>query len=146
MFFGTPHGGADPRGMLQHAAQLVIQAIGYKVNEQIVNTLLPSSERLRELRDEFSPMAHEQQWAIHSFQEQLGMRALGWRKVYESVQFRPSFRLTLRIIRSWKIHRRILTFLESRSPSISGRTMWIYAASVVQKTSSIRKSMLPYDE
>ncbi|KAH7156057.1 hypothetical protein EDB81DRAFT_716016 [Dactylonectria macrodidyma] len=83
MFFGTPHGGADPRKFLQHAAELVIRAIGYKVNEDIVNTLLPSSERLKELRDEFSPMAHEKQWTIHSFQEQLGIKSLNGRKVVE---------------------------------------------------------------
>ncbi|KAI0438491.1 hypothetical protein F4803DRAFT_91608 [Xylaria telfairii] len=83
MFFGTPHGGTDPRGILQHAAELLIKAVGFNVNQQIVNTLLPSSERLRELRDEFSPMAHEQQWIIHSFQEELGVKALGNRKVVE---------------------------------------------------------------
>lgn len=91
MFFGTPHGGADPRGILQHATELVIKAIGFKVNEQIVNALLPSSERLRELRDEFSPMAHEQQWTIHSFQEQLGVKVLNGRKVCEALQFRFQF-------------------------------------------------------
>ncbi|KAJ9648449.1 hypothetical protein H2199_001304 [Coniosporium tulheliwenetii] len=47
IFFGTPHGGADPRGLLQHIAERVIRAAGFTVNEQIVNTLLPSSERLR---------------------------------------------------------------------------------------------------
>ncbi|KAJ9668958.1 hypothetical protein H2201_000784 [Coniosporium apollinis] len=56
IFFGTPHGGADPRGLLQHIAERVIRAAGFTVNEQIVNTLLPSSERLRELREEFGPM------------------------------------------------------------------------------------------
>jgi len=88
MFFGTPHEGADPQGILRHAAELVIKAIGFKVNEQIVNTLLPSSERLRELRDEFSPMAHERQWTIHSFQEQLGIKALNGHKECEPFQFR----------------------------------------------------------
>ncbi|RYP73119.1 hypothetical protein DL769_004280 [Monosporascus sp. CRB-8-3] len=83
MFFGTPHDGADPRGILQHIAELVIKAIGFKVNEQIVNSLLPSSERLGELRDEFGPLAYEQRWIIHSFQEQLGTKALNGRKVVE---------------------------------------------------------------
>ncbi|KAI0399798.1 hypothetical protein F4802DRAFT_533348 [Xylaria palmicola] len=83
MFFGTPHSGADPRGALQHIAELVIKAIGFKVNEQMVDSLLPSSERLAELRDEFGPLAHEQQWIIHSFQEQLGTKALNGRKVVE---------------------------------------------------------------
>ncbi len=83
MFFGTPHGGADPRGILQHVAELVVKAIGFKVNEQIVDALLPSSERLRELKDEFGLMAGEQQWKIHSFQEQLGVKALNGHKVCE---------------------------------------------------------------
>ncbi|RYP75580.1 hypothetical protein DL771_002280 [Monosporascus sp. 5C6A] len=83
MFFGTPHDGADPRGILHHIAELVIKAMGFKVNEQIVNSLLPSSERLGELRDEFGPLAYEQRWIIHSFQEQLGTKALNGRKVVE---------------------------------------------------------------
>lgn len=52
-----------------------------KVNEHIVQTLLPSSERLKELRDVFGPMAQEQNWVIHSFQEQFGVRVLADRKV-----------------------------------------------------------------
>jgi hypothetical protein len=81
IFFGTPHDGADPRGFLQHIAEAVIKAAGIRVNEQIVNTLLPSAERLRELRDEFSPMAHQQDWVIHSFQEELGVMGLNGHKV-----------------------------------------------------------------
>jgi pimeloyl-ACP methyl ester carboxylesterase len=80
-FFGTPHSGADPRGLLQRIAERAIKAAGFSVNEQIVNTLLPSAERLRELRDEFSPMAHQQNWMIHSFQEQLGVKILSGCKV-----------------------------------------------------------------
>ena len=81
IFFGTPHAGADPRSFLHHVAEKVIKAAGLAVNEQIVNTLLPSSERLRELRDEFGPMAQNQGWAIHSFQEQFGVNGLFGRKV-----------------------------------------------------------------
>jgi hypothetical protein len=60
IFFGTPHSGADPRGWVQHTAERAIRAAGFSVNEQIVRTLLPSSDRLRELRDEFGPMARLQ--------------------------------------------------------------------------------------
>ncbi|OCL01720.1 hypothetical protein AOQ84DRAFT_426555, partial [Glonium stellatum] len=81
MFFGTPHGGADPRNFLHRIAEMAIKAAGFKVNEQIINTLLPSSERLRELRDEFIPMVHQSEWIIHSFQEQLGVGLLGGHKV-----------------------------------------------------------------
>jgi hypothetical protein len=84
MFFGTPHGGADPRGFLQRVAEQAIKAAGFRVNDQIVNTLLPSAERLRELRDEFSPMAHQENWIIHSFQEQIGVTLLNGQKVRKS--------------------------------------------------------------
>jgi hypothetical protein len=91
VFFGTPHGGADPRGFLQHIAQTLIKAVGISVNEHVVNTLLPSSERLRELRDEFSPMAHQQSWMIHSFQEELGLMYLNGEKVCKFKIFLPLF-------------------------------------------------------
>jgi alpha-beta hydrolase superfamily lysophospholipase len=82
MFFGTPHGGADPRGLLQLISEKAIRAAGFQVNDQIVNTLLPSSERLKELRDEFGPIAQRQGWIIHSFQEELGVKVLNGRKVF----------------------------------------------------------------
>jgi hypothetical protein len=81
IFFGTPHAGADPRGFLLRIAENVIKLVGFRANEQIVNTLLPSAERLRELRDEFGPMAQGQNWVIHSFQEQYGIMALNGDKV-----------------------------------------------------------------
>lgn len=81
MFFGTPHGGADPRGLRELIAEKVVRAAGFTVNEQIVNTLLPTSERLRELRDEFAPMARQNNWIIYSFQEQYGAPLLNGKKV-----------------------------------------------------------------
>ena len=70
IFFGTPHGGADP---LVDAPHRIIKRLavvaGVSVNESVVNSLLPSAERLRELRDEFHLVADEQNWIIHSFQE-----------------------------------------------------------------------------
>lgn len=81
IFFGTPHSGADPRGWVQHIAERVIKATGFSVNEQIVCTLLPSSDRLKELRDEFGPIARLQNWIIYSFQEQYGVKALNGNKV-----------------------------------------------------------------
>ena len=81
VFFGTPHGGSDPRGVPQRVLQKLVEAVGICVNEQIVNTLLPSSERLKELRDELGPIAQRQRWMIHSFQEGLDLKALGGRKV-----------------------------------------------------------------
>lgn len=81
IFFGTPHGGADPRGWLQHIAERAIKAAGYKVNEQIFNSLLPSSEWLRMLRDEFGPMVRRKKWIVYSFQEQYGVGLLNDNKV-----------------------------------------------------------------
>ncbi|KAK7946866.1 uncharacterized protein PG986_011187 [Apiospora aurea] len=83
VFFGTPHGGADPRSFLKTVAEHVLRATGFTVNQQIADTLLPSSERLRELRDQFPPMARQQGWAIHSFQEQMGVKSLNSGKVVE---------------------------------------------------------------
>jgi len=44
LFLGTPHSGADPRGFLHRIAERVVRAAGWSVNDQVVNTLLPSSE------------------------------------------------------------------------------------------------------
>jgi len=85
IFFGTPHGGADPRGFLQHIAEKVIKAAGFSANEQIANSLLPFSELLRELRENFGPIARQKNWIIYSFQEQYGMTALSGNKVGNSI-------------------------------------------------------------
>jgi hypothetical protein len=81
MFFGTPHAGADPLGFLQRIAKKIVEAIGFSANDQIINSLLPLSESLRKLGDEFGPMAEQQGWMIHSFQEQYGVKALSGNKV-----------------------------------------------------------------
>lgn len=81
MFFGTPHSGADPRELLHHVAEKLFRLAGVSVNEQIVSALLPTSERLRQLRDEFNPIAQKRGWAIYSFQEAYGIRMLGGNRV-----------------------------------------------------------------
>ncbi len=81
IFFGTPHGGSDPRGLLRDVAESLARLVGFRVNEQILETLVPSSERLKQLRDEFGPMAREHNWAIHSFQEEHGIGMLDGKKV-----------------------------------------------------------------
>ena len=83
LFLGTPHSGADPRGFLHRVAERVVRAAGFTVNDQVVKTLLPSSERLHQLRDVFGPMAHERNWIIYCFQEQYGVKALENKKVVE---------------------------------------------------------------
>jgi hypothetical protein len=81
IFFGTPHGGADPLGFSQRIIENLGKILGWRVNKQVVESLMPSSERLMELRDEFGPMALEEGWIIYSFQEQVGISALGGNKV-----------------------------------------------------------------
>jgi hypothetical protein len=65
-----------------------MKGVGFSVNEQIVSALLPDSERLRQLRDEFGPMAQERNWIIHSFREQFGVAALSNQKVRYSARQR----------------------------------------------------------
>ncbi|KAK4449170.1 hypothetical protein QBC34DRAFT_406129 [Podospora aff. communis PSN243] len=83
MFFGTPHAGADPRTFLDRIVEKVFRAAQFTVEEQIIQSLLPTSERLKELRDVFGPMAQERNWTIHSFQEQFGVGILDSGKVVE---------------------------------------------------------------
>jgi hypothetical protein len=82
--FGTPHCGADPRGLIHHVAERVLRVAGFTVNDQLLDSLLPSSERLRELRDEFSRMSREKNWVLYSFQEQYGLKILNGDKVRNS--------------------------------------------------------------
>ncbi|KAG7106194.1 Ankyrin repeat domain-containing protein 50 like [Verticillium longisporum] len=84
LFFGTPHAGADPRGLAHHVVQSIARAMRISANSQVLDTLLPSSERLEELRDHFKPMAIRQNWLIYSFQEALPVQLLG-KKVVEDV-------------------------------------------------------------
>ncbi|EEY21230.1 pfs [Verticillium alfalfae VaMs.102] len=84
LFFGTPHAGADPRGLAHHIVQSIARAMRISANSQVLDTLLPSSERLEELRDHFKPMAIRQNWLIYSFQEALPVQLLG-KKVVEDV-------------------------------------------------------------
>ncbi|KAI0544409.1 hypothetical protein F4679DRAFT_38165 [Xylaria curta] len=81
MFFGTPHGGADPRGYLQRVSESIGRVSKLRLNEEAIRDLLPSSDRLRRLRDEFREMASTQRWKIHSFQEELGLEDLKGDKV-----------------------------------------------------------------
>ena len=81
IFFGTPHGGANPHELLQHVAESVAKIMRCPVNQQIVDMLLPTSARLQELRDDFGLMVRQKNWIIFSFQEQCGTKVLGGKKV-----------------------------------------------------------------
>ncbi|KAI0547904.1 hypothetical protein F4679DRAFT_552524 [Xylaria curta] len=116
IFFGTPHGGADPRGFLLRIAERAVKAAGFSVNEKIVSTLLPSSERLRELRDDFGPLAMRYHWIIHSFQEQYGVAILGGKKVVDdssSYLNLPTVEITEHIARN---HMEMCRFASSDDP------------------------------
>ncbi|KAH7141002.1 hypothetical protein EDB81DRAFT_588597, partial [Dactylonectria macrodidyma] len=86
-FLGTPHGGSDPRGFgfLANVAERAARAAGFTVNQKIYETLLPSSERLRELRDEFPVMIEERNWTIVCFRETVGMRMFDGKKTSQVV-------------------------------------------------------------
>jgi len=84
IFFGTPHGGADPCGLVHRIVDVCAKIAGLEMDEHVVQALLPSAERLRELRDEFSPIVEQQNWAVHSFQEVFGVPYLQGDKVCQS--------------------------------------------------------------
>jgi hypothetical protein len=81
IFFGTPHSGADPRSVAHRVVFSLAKGVGFKVNESIVESLFPSAEYLKQLRDEFRRMVEKREWLVHSFQEQYGMSGLFGKKV-----------------------------------------------------------------
>lgn len=83
LFFGTPHGGADPRGLSHHIVQSLAKIAGVRVNPNTMATLLPSSAELEQLRDEFLPLVRKNRWTITSFQEQRGTPLLHGKLVVE---------------------------------------------------------------
>jgi hypothetical protein len=99
IFFGTPHEGADPLGMVHHVVISLAKAIGFKVNDRIVQALIPSAEYLNQLRDEFNSMIDEREWAIHSFQEQYALPGLFGKKVRLSNKSNNPF-LTIALVGS----------------------------------------------
>lgn len=137
IFFGTPHLGADPQKLLRQIADKLARLAGFAINQEILNTLLPNSERLRQLRDEFRPIPERQNWKIYSFQEALGVSALGGAQVgtlfpWATPAADGGFRLlTTRPLIS------ILRHL--RQPSTSTVTTWKCADSKAWRTLSIRR-------
>ncbi|KAJ9151989.1 Ankyrin repeat domain-containing 50 protein [Pleurostoma richardsiae] len=83
IFFGTPHQGADPRTLAHHVVISLAKAVGFRVNEQVMEALFPAAEYLKQLRDEFNHMIDERGWIIHSFQEQYALPGLFGKKVVE---------------------------------------------------------------
>ncbi|KAI1772341.1 hypothetical protein F4818DRAFT_454157 [Hypoxylon cercidicola] len=83
IFFGTPHAGADPLNTIHHSLVKLIKALGCRVNDQVVQTLMPNAERLVMLSEEFLSMTHARSWQIHSFQEEFPQAGLFGKKVVE---------------------------------------------------------------
>ncbi|KLU92202.1 hypothetical protein MAPG_11148 [Magnaporthiopsis poae ATCC 64411] len=83
IFFGTPHRGADPRGFLHHVLTASVQSLGFKVNQQIVDALMPNNPHLQDLSDEFAVLCLEREWPVYSFQEEYGVTQLMGTKVVD---------------------------------------------------------------
>jgi len=81
VFFETSHEEVDSRDLLELIAEKIVRAAEFAINEHIVNTLLSTSKRLRELRDEFALMTRQNNWIIYSFQEQYDVQLLNGKKV-----------------------------------------------------------------
>ena len=81
IFLGTPHRGADPQSMIRTVVETVVRGAGYQVNENLVSGLLPTAERLKEVREEYMKMQSIRDWRVVSFVEEYGMRRLGGQKV-----------------------------------------------------------------
>jgi hypothetical protein len=84
LFFGTPHGGADPRDLNHRLLQSLAGLFGVTANPNTLVTLLPNSAELEQLRDEFLPFVRQNQWVIFSFQEQRGVPFLNGNLVSQS--------------------------------------------------------------
>lgn len=81
-FFGTPHRGADPLGpVIRRTLIALAKGFGVKVNDKIVETLMPSNEYLKEIGHSFLNLAKQRTWAIYSFQEEYGVGGLAGKKV-----------------------------------------------------------------
>jgi hypothetical protein len=81
IFMGTPHRGANPQSMIRTVVESVLRGVGYQVNENLVSGLLPTSERLKEVREEFMKLQDIRDWRVVSFVEEYGMRRLSGEKV-----------------------------------------------------------------
>lgn len=94
-FFGTPHAGADPRNPLHRVLTNITKAVGFRVNEAIVQTLMPGAERSKLLAEDFLKWTSERDWGIYTFQEEFAHGVLGV-KVRLTLRTRP-----LTILRSF---------------------------------------------
>ncbi|KAI1172101.1 hypothetical protein F4777DRAFT_590802 [Nemania sp. FL0916] len=76
-FFGTPHAGADPRNTLHKIICNLTRILCFRVNEEIVQALMPGAERSKLLAEDFPKWTFDRDWNIFSFQEEFAHSALG---------------------------------------------------------------------
>ncbi|KAK1754491.1 hypothetical protein QBC47DRAFT_218883 [Echria macrotheca] len=69
IFLGTPHYGANPRGLLDLLLKILGMTDKKGFNLAVIEALKPRSELARDLTRAFNEMALEHGWMIHSFQE-----------------------------------------------------------------------------
>ncbi|KAI3326553.1 ankyrin [Xylariaceae sp. AK1471] len=83
-FFGTPHVGADPRNTLHRTLTNLTKALGFQVNKEIVQTLMPGVERTKLLAEDILKWTSECGWTVYTFQEECAHSALGVKIVEDS--------------------------------------------------------------
>jgi hypothetical protein len=76
-FFGTPHRGVFPGGLIHRVLSPLVkgvaQGVGFGLNDEVVNTLMPGGEHLREMREAFIRIARKGSWIVYCFQEEYGL-------------------------------------------------------------------------
>jgi hypothetical protein len=82
LFFGTPHYGANPLDLIHHTLSKLATGFGFRLNDKIVDTLMPGGEHLK-VSNEFTSLARHGQWIIYCFQEEYGVQGLLGRKVVD---------------------------------------------------------------
>ncbi|KAN0072906.1 ankyrin repeat domain containing protein [Elaphomyces granulatus] len=82
LFFGTPHHGANPLGLIRRTVSELATGFGFRLNNKIVDTLMPGGEHLK-VSNEFTGLARQGQWIIYCFQEEYGLQGLLGRKVVD---------------------------------------------------------------
>ncbi|KAK3681010.1 hypothetical protein B0T22DRAFT_523796 [Podospora appendiculata] len=69
-FFGTPHRGADPLGIMLHVLKALAKGLSFQLNDSIVGTLMPGGDSLKTIGERFVTLAKQRNWTVFSFQEE----------------------------------------------------------------------------
>ncbi|KAN0072864.1 Alpha/Beta hydrolase fold [Elaphomyces granulatus] len=82
LFFGTPHRGANPLGLIRGTLTNLAKGFGFRLNDRIVDTLMPGGEHLN-MNIEFASLIRQGKWIIYCFQEEYGLQRLLSKKVVD---------------------------------------------------------------